>query len=229
MASPVGYLKLWRSIKEWQWYSDVPVRTLFMHLLVEANWEEKPWKDQLVKPGSFITSTVALANEMGTNRASIHRSLRKLESTGEVNVQTNNHWTAITIVNWAKWQGKDDASERPLQHKRTSTERPVGTTKEDKKERSKEVTTSVVTARTTFDQFREQCLFVHREHKILSNAESKAFFDYWTEGHPDTKPRYATKDKFDIVKRMAYWKRREDERQTPAATPRSTTLKSWVQ
>ncbi len=209
-AQPIGYLKLWRSIKDWQWYDDVPVRTLFLHLLVEANWEAKRWKDMDIEPGSFVTSTVSLAKDMDTSRASIHRSLRKLESTGEVNIKTNNHWTAITVVNWAKWQGKEETSERPMNVRRTSTERPAGTTKEVKKERSKEENARRLAAppRMSFEEFRKACLETHKAVNILSSAEAKAFFDYWTEGHKDGKGRWQMEKAFDIALRMANWKKR---------------------
>lgn len=214
MASPIGYLKLWRTIKDWQWYGDVPVRTLFLHILVEANWEEKKWKEQIVKPGSFITSTVKLADEMSTSRASIHRCIKKLESTGEIATETNNHWTAVTVVNWAKWQGIDETSERPMNVQRTSTERPAGTTKEVKKERSKEKSSALVSAARKPSSIEERKAdFVAKCKAVvevdpgkLPDEHRKPFFDYWTETTQDgSKMRFEGEKFFVHSRRMATW------------------------
>lgn len=87
---------------------------------------------------------------------------------------------------------------------------------------------NIVTTRLDFDQFRARCLEVHKANAILSDAEAKAFFDYWTEGHPETKPRYASADRFDIAKRMGTWKRNNFTAKPAPPTP-SPTAKPWIQ
>ena len=36
-----GFIKLYRSMLQWEWYDDVNVKVLFLHLLLKANYEEK--------------------------------------------------------------------------------------------------------------------------------------------------------------------------------------------
>jgi len=87
-----------------------------------------------------------------------------------------------------------------------------------------------ITTKLAFEDFREKCLEIHRAHRVLCDLEAKAFFDYWTEGHPETQPRYATKDKFDILKRMQTWQRNNMNRPAnakPEPKP-SPTAKPWV-
>jgi hypothetical protein len=86
----------------------------------------------------------------------------------------------------------------------------------------------IVTTSLDFNQFRARCLEVHKANSILSDAEAKAFFDYWTEGHPETKPRYASADRFDIAKRMGTWKRNNFTAKPAPPTP-SPTAKPWIQ
>lgn len=206
-AQGIGYVKLWRSIKDWQWYADVPVRTLFIHLLVEANWEAKTWKGQPLAPGQFITSTVTLARDMDTSRASIHRSLSKLKSTGEVDIQTNNHWTLVTVANWEKWQGSGETSERPLRHKRTSGERQAGTTKEEKKLRIEEE--SIEARRERF--IRDCKAVVDANPSRLPDALRKEFFAYWTEPNASGKMRFEDQEFFDHGRRMDTWRKRAEK------------------
>jgi hypothetical protein len=87
---------------------------------------------------------------------------------------------------------------------------------------------TIVTTKLDYEGFRERCLKVHKEVKLLSDADAKAFFDYWTEGHPETKPRYATMDKFDIAKRMGTWKRNNFAAK-PEVPTISPTAKPWMQ
>lgn len=116
--------------------------------------------------------------------------------------------------------------ERPLNERPTdvlSMSVSVSNSNSEKKERA-----IIVTTKLDYEGFRERCLKVHRDSAILSDAEAKAFFDYWTEGHPETKPRYATMDKFDIAKRMGTWKRNNFSAK-PEVPTISPTAKPWMQ
>lgn len=67
----------------------------------------------------------------------------KLKSSGEVTIQTNNHWTTVTLGNWAEYQEVQPTNGRqksqpPTDHRPTA-DRPSATTEEVKKERREEV------------------------------------------------------------------------------------------
>jgi hypothetical protein len=227
-----GYIRIHRSLLDWEWYGDEAVTVLFLHLLLTVNWKPGKFRGQDIPPGTVVTSLDKLADTFGWTRGKLRRTILKLKQTGEATTQTTNHWTAVTLVNWAKYQNNDQQSGQPIGQQKTNhrptNDQPPATIEEGKKERRKEVTTNVVTTRLDFDQFRARCLEVHRASAILSDAEAKAFFDYWTEGHPETKPRYATMDKFDIAKRMGTWKRNNfaAKPEVPAISP---TAKPWMQ
>jgi uncharacterized protein YdaU (DUF1376 family) len=122
-----------------------------------------------------------------------------------------------------RWNSNANASAKSVQRK---VKEKVKDKEEDSKEGNERAT--LVTTRLDYEGFRERCLKVHKEVKLLSDAEAKAFFDYWTEGHPETKSRYATMDKFDIAKRMGTWKRNNfaAKPEVPAISP---TAKPWMQ
>lgn len=42
-----GWISLYRKILNWEWYSDANTFRLFIHLLLQANHEEKNGKDKL--------------------------------------------------------------------------------------------------------------------------------------------------------------------------------------
>ena len=39
-----GWIKLHRQILDWEWYDDINVKVLFLHLLLTANYEDKKWQ-----------------------------------------------------------------------------------------------------------------------------------------------------------------------------------------
>lgn len=223
MRNAGGYVKLYRSMLDWQWYQDDACVRIMLHLLLTVNRETKEWKGQVVQPGQLITSMDRLADDLRLTRSTIRRALERMKASGEVTIQTNNHWTTLTLAKWGEYQEPNQPVSRQKADKKPTNGQPVNqpaaTTEEVKKLRREEVTTSVVTTRMSFDQFREKCLSVHKENKILSDAEAKAFFEYWTEGHPETKPRYTEKDKFDVALRMRTWKSRINNGKPVEAVP----------
>lgn len=43
------YIKLYRKLKDWEWYKDIPTKVLFLHLLIEVNFTEKKWQGREIK------------------------------------------------------------------------------------------------------------------------------------------------------------------------------------
>jgi len=46
-----GWVKLHRQLENWEWYTDVPVKVLFLHCLIKANFEDKNWRGINIKSG----------------------------------------------------------------------------------------------------------------------------------------------------------------------------------
>lgn len=108
-----GFIKLHRQMVEWEWYTDIPTKTLFLHLLLMANYEDNKWRGKVVKRGQRITSIPKLAEETGLSERQVRTALEKLEATGELTRQATNRYTLITIENYAKYQDKHDKSDMP--------------------------------------------------------------------------------------------------------------------
>ena len=39
-----GWIKLHRSLLDWEWWHDLPTRTVFLTMLLMANREDKKWQ-----------------------------------------------------------------------------------------------------------------------------------------------------------------------------------------
>lgn len=102
-----GYVKNWRSILNWGWYTDVPTCHLFNHLILVANWKPGYFKDRLINPGQKVTSVAKLSAETGLTTKQVRIALDKLKKTGEILVEATNKYTVITVVNYSKYQSSD--------------------------------------------------------------------------------------------------------------------------
>lgn len=129
-----GWVKLHRSLLEWEWYDDLPCRVLWQHLLLSVNYEQKKWRGLTIEEGQLVTSISNLSESAGLTDKQVRSALEKLKSTGEMAIKTSNKYTIITITKWSLYQenGKEKANEGQTEGKQRAT------TKEYKKERNKE-------------------------------------------------------------------------------------------
>lgn len=132
-----GYIKLYRKMTKWQWYSDEVMFRVFMHLLLTANYEPMYWRDIKVDRGQTVVSVSKLSETLKYAKATVHRALIRLESSGEIKRQPNARYTIVTIVNYNSYQDKPNAdrtlTERSPNADRTLAERRVVTMEEVKK------------------------------------------------------------------------------------------------
>ena len=127
-----GFIKLWRSFIKWEWYDDINTKTLFLHCLLKANWEDKRWHGHLIEKGSFVTSLSKLSKETKLSVRQVRTSLDKLKMTGELTKETTENFTIITVNNWASYQGYDTLNDKPMTRQRQGDDKAMTTTKEYK-------------------------------------------------------------------------------------------------
>lgn len=98
------WLKLYRKFTEWEWYSDINCRLVFMHLLLTVNWQEKKWQGKIIGIGQTITSLSGLASEVGISVQQLRTVLKKLSASGEVETKAFSNHSLITLNNFSKYQ-----------------------------------------------------------------------------------------------------------------------------
>ena len=104
-----GWIKLHRKLVDWEWYSDNPVKIVFIHLLLTANYAPKQWQGQTVETGEKVTSIGVLAEETGLTIKQVRLALNKLENTGEIIKKGTNKFTLIKVVNYSLYQDCNEA------------------------------------------------------------------------------------------------------------------------
>ena len=119
------FIKLFRSLLDWEWYSDNSTKALFIHCLLKANFKDKTWRGIEIKRGSFLTSLESLATETGLSVQNIRTSLRKLISTNELTSTSTNRYRIVTLKNYDKYNA--------VTSKQQTTNKQLTTTKKEKK------------------------------------------------------------------------------------------------
>ena len=106
-----GWVKFHKKILKWEWYEDLPVRILFLHLLLIAEFKERKYKGSIIPSGSLVTTYSKLSNETKLTKQQLQTALSKLKSTGEINIQSIYNQTLIKLVNYRLYQGSENAEQ----------------------------------------------------------------------------------------------------------------------
>jgi hypothetical protein len=77
---------------------------LWIHILFEANWEDKKWQGIVVPRGSFVTSISRLAKTSGLSVQQTRTCLERLKSTHEITIKSTNSYTIITVCKYDVYQ-----------------------------------------------------------------------------------------------------------------------------
>ena len=109
----LGFVKLFRKLEQWEWYTDVPVKTLFVHCLIKARHNEKRWRGLSLKQGQFPTGLSLLAKQTGLSVSQVRTALEKLVLTNEVTRVSTSYGTVITVNNYSTYHdGKGESGKQ---------------------------------------------------------------------------------------------------------------------
>jgi|GEM_PF-496413 len=134
----INFIKLSRTILDWEWYDHPPTKGVFIHLLLKANYKDNRYRSHDVPAGSLVTSIPQLAKETGLSVMQVRTALKNLKSTNEITGTTTRNFTIISISKWYEYQTDNRPNNRPVTRGQQSCNRPITTLKEGKKERREE-------------------------------------------------------------------------------------------
>lgn len=137
--SDTEFIKLNRKILEWEWFSDVCTRDVFIYCLLKANWKPGNWHGIEYKRGEFITSLPTISEDLGFSIKNVRTALKHLKATGELADRTYNKFRIISINNYDKYQSNGRQNGRQVADKWQANGRQVAAdirTKEDKNKRN---------------------------------------------------------------------------------------------
>ena len=178
-----GWIKIHRKLLDWEWYDDGNVVRVFLHLLLTANFEPKNWHGITIERGQVATSVLNLANQVHLSPKQVRTALEKLKNTNEIDTQTANKYTLITICKYDNYQtlesseGQTNGNQRANEGQTNGNQR--ATTKEIKNDNKEKNDNNVLGEKTkrfiapTIDEIKFYC----QERK--NNVDAERFFNFY--------------------------------------------------
>ena len=99
-----GWVKIFRKLTNWEWYTDSSVKCLWLHLLLMANIEPTSYRGKVIPRGSLATTEQKLSYETGLSRQQIRTAMNKLISTNEISKSSNKEYTVIKVLKYDDYQ-----------------------------------------------------------------------------------------------------------------------------
>ena len=126
-----GWIKIHRSLLQWEWFQKPDMVQLFMYLLLKANVEDRKWQGIDVKRGQVVTSVATICRDLSLSTKKIRNCLGHLKNSQVISIKTTNKFSVITICNYATYQayetpegqteGKQRANEGQTEGKQRAT------------------------------------------------------------------------------------------------------------
>lgn len=130
-----SWVKLYSKFKDWKWYKNQNIKSVFIHCLLSANWKESEFENIKISKGSFVTSLNGLARELGLSLQNVRSALKWLKSTQELTITSYKKFTVITVNNYEKYQEVNIKSNIQLTHSQHTTNTQLTTIEEYKNNR----------------------------------------------------------------------------------------------
>lgn len=106
------FIKLYDKMLQWEWFDHPNTLSLFIYLLLKANYKDITFQGKTIHRGQLITSLPKLCHATGQTNRQVRDSLKHLEMTGEVTGYSTNRYRIITVVKYDEYQSSDRQNDR---------------------------------------------------------------------------------------------------------------------
>lgn len=175
-----GWIKIHRKLLDWEWYGDFNMLRMWIHLLLNANFEEKKWMGIVIKRGQLVTSIKSLCDQTGLTAMQVRLCLDRLTKTGEINKQSNNQFTIITICKYDFYQSTDE-DDNKQNNKRITNEQQTDnkqTTNEQQTDNKRITTTKEYKEREEREERKELQRIKENNTLTRISDRTQSFFDW---------------------------------------------------
>ena len=130
-----GWIKVHRKFLDWEWFNKSEAVHLFMYLVLKANHKDGQWQGIDIKKGQFVTSFGKISSDTGISLQTIRTLLKKFEKTNEINIQTTNKFTIVTLCKYECYQQENEPTNTQLTNEQQTTNKQLTTNKNNKNEK----------------------------------------------------------------------------------------------
>ena len=237
-----GWLKLYRRLRDWEWYGVPNMVAVWVHILICACAEEKEWKGVKVPKGSLIFGREKMADEIGISVQQLRTCLSNLQKTGEITIKTTNKFSVLTVSKYDEYQAVYDVEQPAVQPTINQQPNQQITTSKEEKKKEYNISLQNAPACTRTEKPLEDWRFVSSVRRTIlgndkdriaeykkevfskevyalagkvgmSQQQQEAFISWWTERSPgNEKIKAEFEVAFDMESRMRSWVERDRPR-----------------
>lgn len=109
-----GYIKLYRRMMKWGWYTDTPTKCVFLHLLFLACYEPCYYKGVHLEAGQAVASIRQISTDTGISVQSVRTALSHLKSTQEITQCEHGKFSVFTVNNYSDYQCANTESNKQV-------------------------------------------------------------------------------------------------------------------
>ena len=143
-----GWIKLHRVLLKSRVFANEGLLKVWMYCLLKANHEDnyvnistgRGQTEVKVKAGQFIYGRNSAAKKLNMNPSTVKKRMDKLKNIGNLDIQSNTHYSLISICNWDSYQQLEDDEEPPKEqagnNQVTAKEQPCNTDKNEKNDKN---------------------------------------------------------------------------------------------
>lgn len=114
MRGREGYIRIYRQLLDWEWYSDPNTLRLWLHILLNANWKQGRFKGREIRRGQLVTTIRGLADELKLTPMQVRTALQHLIKTNEILTNSiTNRYTVITVEKYGLYQVEKSDGNKP--------------------------------------------------------------------------------------------------------------------
>jgi hypothetical protein len=118
-----GWIKIHNKLLKWEWSSDPNMVSVWIHLLLMANWQDRNWQGINIKRGQLVTGRKTLSTITGVSEQTLRTCMERLKETGEITIQSTNKYSIITIVKWSDYQ--NCSKNQPTTNQQSTSNQPA--------------------------------------------------------------------------------------------------------
>ena len=183
------FVKLYESFIDWEWHTAPEVVSLFMHLLILAQYKDYRLHGMVIKRGQLVTTLVKLSELTLMSVQRIRTCLKRLESTGEISQKSTNKFRVITICNYDKYQATQQAEQQTTNKQSTNNQQSI---KQEYIERIENVDVVAHARARIFDPqaIENACRALCVERLTYLELAEQVFAEWSAVGEQDWSPRH---------------------------------------
>ena len=177
----LGYVKLYRKLLGSRAFQNEGLLKVWIWCLLKAN-HEKAWvpltigrgvTEVYVGPGQFIFGRDKAAAELRMHPSTVWKRIKKLKNLGNCDIQSNSHYSIITIINWDSYQGHNENGDSQSDSHVTGKEQARNTYKNDNNEKNN-ISDEIL---SLLEKYSDQKLIDGAFHAIASTRKSNRVAD----------------------------------------------------